>query len=156
MKQIVLLGLLAFALALTTACPASNDAYGTAAKTELTITDVIHTAADSMHELQVNGTITVEDAREGLTALQSLNSLDLDASVCTSKVHTAGGDNASAYAACADTFLTRIQDPAFIGSLHIKNQTVIDTIRSTASSIATLLKTTMQSLSAMKPAAGKP
>lgn len=136
--RVGMVSVLALAALIMVACPSTP--YGKAAKLGLDVTDAIHTGADTLDKLRLNGTVTKDQEKEALQYLNALNKFDTDVyGPCVQKAHLDGGDATVALTDCARGFLNNVNDPLLLASFHITNADTLKTIQSTASAIVNLL-----------------
>lgn len=121
------------------ACP--NTPYGKAVKLGLDVTDTIHTGADTVDKLRLNGTLTVAEERAALTYLNTLNDLDVNVyGDCVKAAHAASG-TAQAYSACATSLANSVSDPKLLAELHITNPQSQQKVASIGQAVSNLIQT---------------
>lgn len=114
---------LAVALVATTAAFQCNTStpYGKAVKVGLDITDTVHTGADTVDKLRLNGTLTVEEERTVLGYFATVNRLDVEVyGPCIQAAHLAG-DKPQGFLGCAQSLANSLQDPSLLASVHVSN-----------------------------------
>lgn len=135
----------------TATVPTPDTAYGKALKVGLDITDSIHTGANTVDALRLNGTITKEDEKSTLRYFDALNRLDVDVyQPCVANAHLAG-DVPDSFSSCGHSFLTQINDPMFLASFHIVNQHAQDQAKQIGSALVSALDLAISAIEQLKP-----
>lgn len=108
-------------LLFTVACPSSDTAYGKANQVGLSITDVLHTGADTADRLRVAGTISKDEEKSALQYMQALNDLDTVYRNCVESMHAAAA-TPTGYVDCANAFMSGANDGNLLSDLKISNE----------------------------------
>lgn len=147
MKTLKLSALLILTLVLA-ACP--KTPYGKAVKAGLDVTDTIHTGADSLDKLRLNGTISVEDERAAQNYLDAINKLDVDVyGPCVQAAHLAG-DKSQGFVACAQSMVKSVGDPNLLASFHVTNPQSQQTVALTGQAVVNLVQAVINAIGAAK------
>ena len=140
--------LIAVMCAVTCACPKDSPA-GVSGRAVLAITDIIHTGADTVHQLEVNGTLTKTQQDTALHVMNAVNDLDIAYGSCVQRVYK--GDNTPAsYAACVSSFQAQLQDATFQQEIRVLDPASQQSMTNIVGSVGNLLSTTLTQLQSAK------
>lgn len=111
---------IAIAVLILAACP-SNTPYGKAITVGLDITDNLRTGAQTVDQLRLNGTVTVEEERTYLNWSNTANDFVTGPyAQCVRTAHLAG-DQTAAFVSCAQTLGSTLSNTATLSAIHISN-----------------------------------
>lgn len=128
----------------------TNTPYGKAVKVGLDITDSLHTGADTVDKLRLNGTLTVDEERTFLNWDNAANDFVTGPyAQCVQQAHLAG-DQTQGFVACAQTLGTTLSNTTALSTLHITNPTSQQKVSEITQAVVNLAQTAVTAIQAVK------
>jgi hypothetical protein len=132
MKRIAVLCsiILAFSIA------GCSDPYGACEQGALTVANSISTGMQSVDAFRQAGKITPQEEGNILGYLKFANDTNGAFAVCAQQAHNAGSKS-GAYTACAQTFVTALNNPQELALIHVSNPNSQQEVQLIVTGIAT-------------------
>lgn len=149
-KQVVMLVPILLLTLCAWQCNTPNTPYGKAIKVGLDITDNLHTGADTVDKLRLNGTLTVDEERTYLTWSNTANDFVTGPyAQCVQSAHLAG-DQTQAFVSCAQTLGSTLSNSSTLAAIHITNQASQQKVSQITQAVVNLAQTAVTAIQAVK------
>lgn len=148
LKRIAVLPILLLTLGAWQCNPSSP--YGKAVKVGLDIIDNLHTGADTVDKLRLNGTLTVDEERTFLNWDNTANDFVTGPyAQCVQQAHLAG-DQTQGFVACAQTLGSTLSNSAALSAIHINNPKSQQKVSEITQAVVNLAQTAVTAIQAVK------